>query len=290
MYEILKRVYLRLRRTPIVGPFVRYLRGEQIREKLYHIQEIVDSHSNAIDSLRNNSASEVLKELYKQSHSLNVKTDRLQSELNQRLEFVRVETMLELRRLLQADIHKGSSVSSQPAKIKNRAKLDSMTAEGDLKVNVGCGHIQVDGYLNVDMRDLPGVDVVAGATELPFPEGSLSEIYAAHLIEHFPQYVIETEILPHWLSRLKPSGRLVITTPNFDVMAKGYASGEIDFESFRMVTLGGQEYEGDFHYSLFSPDTLSETILKAGFAEVDVVENSRRNGLCLEMEVRATKQ
>ena len=46
------------------------------------------------------------------------------------------------------------------------------------------------------MRDLPGVDVVAKAGDLPFEPGSVDEIYSAHLLEHFPQEAMRRRLLP----------------------------------------------------------------------------------------------
>lgn len=61
------------------------------------------------------------------------------------------------------------------------------------------------------------------------------------------------------------------------------------FENFRQVAYGGQEYEGDFHFTGFSPSSLSKLLEDAGFVEVSIVESGRPNGDCLEFEISAQR-
>src|SRR6478672_3176660 len=54
-----------------------------------------------------------------------------------------------------------------------------------IKLNLGCGPHIADGYVNVDIVPLPGVDLVADLDEpWPWPDGSVAEILASHLFEH----------------------------------------------------------------------------------------------------------
>jgi hypothetical protein len=55
------------------------------------------------------------------------------------------------------------------------------------------------------------------------------------------------------------------------------------------VTFGGQEYEGDFHFTMFTPSSLTTLVTRAGFADVTVVDRARPNGDCLEFELVATR-
>ena len=63
----------------------------------------------------------------------------------------------------------------------------------------------------------------------------------------------------------------------------------MSFDEFRTVVFGGQEYDGDFHYNLLTPDSLAGLLNNAGFSDVVVVDRGRRNGLCLEFEITAVR-
>lgn len=54
-----------------------------------------------------------------------------------------------------------------------------------MRLNVGCGRNAIDGYVNVDLAPLPGVDVVADCEAgLPFKDNSFDETVGSHIIEH----------------------------------------------------------------------------------------------------------
>ncbi|MDA8519144.1 hypothetical protein NNO03_22495, partial [Citrobacter sp. Igbk 16] len=151
------------------------------------------------------------------------------------------------------------------------------------------GHVQPEGYINVDARQLPGIDVICDAGNLFFDDQSLDEIYSAHLIEHFTEVELSRVILPNWLSKLKKGGVLRIVTPDANSMINDYVQGIMSFEDLRKVTYGAQDYEGDFHYNMFSVDYLIDILSNVGFTNVELIEDNRRNGLCREMELIAVR-
>lgn len=55
-----------------------------------------------------------------------------------------------------------------------------------LKIDIGCGSCKKDGYLGVDILDVPGVDhIVDLRTEsLPFPDKSVASVFSSHFLEH----------------------------------------------------------------------------------------------------------
>jgi hypothetical protein len=201
--------------------------------------------------------------------------------LMQRVETVRFEMLNELR----YGRSEGARPSSIEARIVNPAAMD-----GDvLRLNIGAGHIPMEGFVNVDMRELPGIDVVATVDDLPFEPGTVDEIFSSHTLEHFPQEVLRRQLLPYWSSLLKPGGSLVTIAPDLEAMTADYRNGETPFEDFREVLYGGQEYEGDAHFTGFTPESFSKLLLEAGLVDPITVASDRRNGKCKEFEISARK-
>jgi len=158
---------------------------------------------------------------------------------------------------------------------------------GALRVNLGCGEKPLDGYVNVDFRPLPGVDVVADVRRLPFEAGTVDEVASAHLVEHFRQHQLETLILPYWRSLLAPDGAVRIVCPNWAVMIEQLNAGELAFDDFKTVTFGLQDYSGDDHFAMYTPTTLTAVLERAGFGRIEVLEERRQNGNSPEMELLA---
>lgn len=57
------------------------------------------------------------------------------------------------------------------------------------KLNLGCGRMILEGWINLDLMELPGVDVTfdldgCKTHPLPFAENSIDEILCCHTLEH----------------------------------------------------------------------------------------------------------
>jgi hypothetical protein len=170
--------------------------------------------------------------------------------------------------------------------IVNQEKIDSLKEK---KLNIGCGRDIREDYINVDFRQLDGVDVVADVMNLPFEPDSIKEIYAAHIIEHFTEGDLK-DIVKYWYSLLQKDGYLTLITPNVEAMARDYAAGKITWANLRMIILGAQDYIGDFHYNTFADFALAEFLQKVlPKSRVEIVASCRVNGECQEMELRVYK-
>ena len=207
--------------------------------------------------------------------------ERAIAYLLQRVEMVRAEMLYELRYGQAAG--SAANPSAFESKVINPAALE----QPDVRLNLGSGHVPLEGFVNVDMRELPGVDVIALLDDLPVHEGSVAEIFSSHVLEHFPKEELTRRLLPYWRSLLRPGGTFRAVVPDIAAMASGYSSGTIGFETFREVLYGGQEYNGDTHYNGFSAAHLSSLLVDAGFEEVAIIAEGRPNGLCLEFEICA---
>lgn len=91
-----------------------------------------------------------------------------------------------------------------------------------VRLNLGCGRFPKPGYVNVDWKTMPGVDVVHDLSRLPFPfqDESFEQIDADHVLEHLPDvFGVMAEI--HRI--LRPGGHLELAVPHF---SRGFAHPE----------------------------------------------------------------
>jgi len=82
------------------------------------------------------------------------------------------------------------------------------------KLNLGCGKKIRKGYLNVDLKKLPGVDMTMDLNKLPYPfkKGEFEEIYCDNILEHLSDL---NGVMKELHRVLKPGGRLVVKVPYF---------------------------------------------------------------------------
>lgn len=205
--------------------------------------------------------------------------------LEGRAEFIRRELMYEMHCGLSRGEQFGVGLKASGS-IKDTEKVAKALKSG-LRLNLGCGHIPLEGYINVDRRDLPGIDIVAEVDELPLESKTAVEIRSAHLIEHFPQEELVRKVLPYWRSLLVKGGVFRATVPDGKAMLEKWSAGEYPFEEFRQVLFGAQDYMGDYHYNILTPESLSKLLEEQGFSSIRVVSEARRNGACFEFEIEA---
>ncbi|HCD53350.1 MAG TPA: hypothetical protein DEQ34_12945, partial [Balneolaceae bacterium] len=88
-----------------------------------------------------------------------------------------------------------------------------MEIESEHKLNLGCGNDIREGWVNLDIAPLPGVDVVHNLEELPLPfeDEEFDHIRAQDILEHLEYIPLLKEI--HRI--LKPGGTISIRVPHF---------------------------------------------------------------------------
>lgn len=207
-------------------------------------------------------------------------------DLSNRLEFVRRELMFEMRYGTRSQrLGVDSSLNIEPRIISNEKVITAR--KNALRLNLGCGHVPLSEYINIDRRELPDVDVIADVSALPFEKGEVDEVFSAHVLEHFPQEQLRRELLPYWKSLLKPGGIFRAVVPDAEFMIREYCNNNYPYAHLREVTFGSQDYDGDFHFNMFSHGQLSELLTEAGFSNVQFEAEGRPNGICFEMAVIA---
>lgn len=138
------------------------------------------------------------------------------------------------------------------------------------KLNLGCGEDIRADYLNVDIRPLPGVDVVSDVCDLPndlVPSESFTEIIAYDVLEHI-SFLKTSETLRHWISKLSPGGTIVVRVPDLAKILDRFVNGKLPaFEAQRLV-FGEQDYLSNFHTAGFTEGMLEGLLLGCGCSEV----------------------
>ena len=134
-------------------------------------------------------------------------------------------------------------------------------------------------WWHLDIRRLPGVDFVADARKLPFPDNSWDGITARDVIEHLPWRDISDTLL-EWLRVLKPGGWIEIQTPDAMQLAdildnrnhlSTRSSNEPDWMYFNRVAYGHQDYPENTHCSYFKQEWLISLMEEAGFKNIESI-------------------
>ena len=161
-------------------------------------------------------------------------------------------------------------------------------APGDsgIKLHLGCGVHRLPGWINVDASG--GELAMDLRWPLPFGDGTVRYVFAAHVAEH----LYRNSELPRFLEEvrrvLEPGGVFRVVVPDIEKCLRAYAAGDAAFfeerkktwawaakckthlDHFLMYTGANQaleNYEG--HKYAYDFETLSVALLDAGFAQVE---------------------
>ena len=82
------------------------------------------------------------------------------------------------------------------------------------RLDIGCGGNKQKGFLGMDKRELPGVDVVHDLEVFPYPleDESCLLIVGSHIVEHIKPWLMIPFMDELW-RLLKPGGQLALSTP-----------------------------------------------------------------------------
>ena len=148
-----------------------------------------------------------------------------------------------------------------------------------VRLNWGCGDHTRPGWINSDIKEGPGIDLVGDIRRgLPLASESVDYAVSVHALPElsYPELVPALEEL---LRVLKPQGVLRLVLPDLDKAVRAYAAGDEDY--FALVagdatTPGGRFVTQILWYgysrSLFTADFTAELLAKAGFTEIAVCE------------------
>lgn len=132
-----------------------------------------------------------------------------------------------------------------------------------MNLNLGCGEMPIDGYVNIDAHPYPGVDRVLRFPPLDYADGSIAHIFSGHCLEHLAPW----DVLPFLAECgrvLETGGTLTLLTPDADKARLLVESGSLTPESYALMVAGAR-YDDMPHWGLWSPKRLGMALERAGF-------------------------
>jgi predicted SAM-dependent methyltransferase len=138
-----------------------------------------------------------------------------------------------------------------------------------INVHIGAGLINLQGWINIDARKFSHIHIEANDLELRmFSDGVIQQVYLCHVFEHF-SYTDAMNILNILFKKLSPGGRIIISVPDFSKIVDVFCECDNDISVIRDALMGGQNYEYNFHKSMFTKKLLSDYLTAAGYHLVD---------------------
>ena len=110
------------------------------------------------------------------------------------------------------------------------------------KLNIGAGSDIRENYINMDVAELPGIDVVHNLDVFPYPfsEGEFNEVVAENVLEHLDNFMPAMEELHRIMSK---GGILKVTVPYWN-------------SSFRHMDPTHKRGFHELTFSFFDPDSV----------------------------------
>lgn len=134
-------------------------------------------------------------------------------------------------------------------------------------LHIGSGAKVLDGWVNIDINEHPGVDLVADVTEgLEFSDAKA--VFAEHFLEHLPidkalAFLLEVHRV------LGEGGWLRLSTPNLEWVWKTHYNFEAAADEKRLMSLGANRaFQGWGHQFVWSPALLEEALLCCGYRKL----------------------
>jgi hypothetical protein len=134
-------------------------------------------------------------------------------------------------------------------------------------LHVGAGKARLEGWINIDLQPLPGVDVVADVTEgLQFSDAQA--VFAEHFLEHLAiddavGFLLEAHRV------MAPGAWLRLSTPNLDWVWSTHYGLHLGEEEKRAAALAlNRAFHGWRHRFLWNREMLGTALSACGFSPV----------------------
>lgn len=104
--------------------------------------------------------------------------------------------------------------------IKKNGLVNLKKYNKNVRLNLGSGGVEYPGFLSVDLHDRRA-NIIMDITKLDFPENSVQEMIAIHVLEHISPYIV-LDTLKLWNKILKPGGKLTLELPDLESLCERY--------------------------------------------------------------------
>lgn len=149
------------------------------------------------------------------------------------------------------------------------------------KIHLGSGEINLQGWINIDARKFKHTHIVDQDFKLSeFKDNSISEIYLCHVLEHF-SFNDANLLIQKLYKKLKKNGILRISVPDFSQLKKIYEEKD-DLHIIKYALMGGQNYENDFHKSVYDQKNLSNILENNYFKDIKNWNSKKDFGIKLD--------
>lgn len=162
-----------------------------------------------------------------------------------------------------------------------RAQATRAGLQERTRLHVGCGPQIATGFVNLDYRWVPGVDVVWDLSRpLPFPTGRFQGVFTEHCLEHFDAQGLAA-VLAELHRVLCAGGRLRVVVPSLEIHARTYLANrdpaglnDGPAQIINRVFYSGHDeakhshWRNDGHHFIHDEASLAAALRTAGFTDV----------------------
>jgi predicted SAM-dependent methyltransferase len=175
---------------------------------------------------------------------------------------------------------------------KNRSKnkFDEYVSNHSIrKLQIGAGSSRLEGWLNTDIIEEPGLAYLDATQPFPLPDHSFHRIFSEHVIEHL-SYEDGRKMLHESARILVPGGKVRIATPNLlqfvrlfqnpkTVEMTNYIPGKLAWHQWPTHPLAESfilnlQLSQFGHKFVYDPETLKSAISESGFTSIKEVRPS----------------
>jgi predicted SAM-dependent methyltransferase len=141
-----------------------------------------------------------------------------------------------------------------------------------MKINVGCGKMILDGWVNCDVQRNPKAprapELLCDARSIPLADGCADTVMALHLIEHFYYWEVPA-VLAEWRRLLGEGGQLILELPDIEKCARNLLKESTDQMSM-WGFYGDPGHKDPFmcHRWGYTPKTLTKVLEANGFDRI----------------------